>query len=338
MAGLNAPGADVSIIAVRDAWTQDNKDRYAWPTLPACKVDKIDDDASGTTTYQLPDFGRYLLDTDGDGTGMAWQPGVQPPTLRDNAETTVTVEALGYAAPDVDGRPLRSSAPRDKSLDRLVPAQLSIVYQIMENALANHLTNTSNFTSQTWSAVLDTGNVELLRELNNKLLPFRKYEGSRYKLVAIGDRRTLSIMASYRDFSGGGTGSAAVDFSSPAKVKSVLGEYLGIEEVTEIKAAYNSAARGQTKTVADIGRGFFWVGLVDRQGGYDLTQIKNIGPDGGLAMAIGQEPYVEAWEDRGASYEYVHGRCQFGIVTPRTVGGPSSGKWGMFFPTAQNIT
>lgn len=334
MAGLNFIPADTTVTAVSEAWVQDNADRYAWTKLPRTRVNAIDNGYSPTTTYELSDVARFLLDGRG---GIPWSPGQSPPDLADQATVSVTVTAQGKATPNIDGRPLRSSAPRDASVEQLVPGQLAVAYQMIENDLASHLIG-SDYTTQTWSAVLDTGNAEPLRELNNKLLPFHKYMGSRYKLIAIGDARVFAILASYTDFHGAGVGSNSPSFASSERVRTTLGEFLGIEEVHVIRAAQNSAKRGQTKTVSDIGGGLLWIGLVDRSPSYDLTSLSSLGPDGGLAVAMGSEPYVETWEDRGASYEYFHGRTQYDIFAPRTASGPVSGKWGMFFPTAQNIT
>lgn len=334
MAGLNFIPADTTVTAVAEAWIQDQADRYCWTKLPKTRVNAIDNGYSPTTTYELPTVDRFLLDGRG---GVPWSPGQSPPDLSEQKTVSVTVTAQGYASPDVSGRPLRSTAPRDASVEALVPGQLAVLYQMIENNLAAHLIG-SSYTTQTWSAVLDTGNAEPLRELNNKLLPFHKYTGSRYKLIAIGDVRVFAILGSYVDFHGGGTGSTVASFASPERVRTTLSEYLGIEEVHVIRAARNSAKRGQTASVADIGGGLLWIGLVDRSPSYDLTSLSSLGPDGGLAVAMGRDPYVETWESAATSYEYFHGRTQYDIFAPRTAAGPVSGKWGMFFPTAQNIT
>lgn len=330
------PLADQDVIAVSEAWVQANQADYLWPKLPRCKVLSEHDGGSGIVTYKLNAIPTALL----DGTGLINQPMNRPaPAPRKITEEAATLTYAPKGAPQSIDRPLKARAHRNKAFEQVVEMQMAEVNQGIDNDVIARLKDTNFFTTQTWSAVLDTGNADPIRELVNKILPGLKYRtGKRWKLIGVIDQRVLLVMRALVDFHGGGTGSATLAFADEATVVGFLRTALRLDELHVVQGATNDAVLGQTPSITDIGDGLFWIGLVDTMAGQDMATYPADGPDGGLVLAFGHEPYVTNHVPDGTQVERFHGKAEYGVNTPRTTNGPWSGKWGFFFPTAQNLT
>lgn len=331
--------SNLEVEAVGLSWTQENRSDFLFDGCPIVRA-KGEFSGVGTSTYKIPALDNFMLQTHLN----RWTPGQADAKERILKKTDVVVTPSGRQT-DYITRPSRrprTHAFRDLETN-LVPGLLGMVFQGIDRELFEFLTNSSNFTQNTFTATsgasgyiansADHGNQNVLNDLRGDLDGIRKYRRRDMPLEIWTTRNVIEILAHHPSLTGhgalitNGSNYAANSFGSgtPAAITfdgvvAGLTQLCGVDAIRVSQAIGDDNKRGQSSSLDEIARNLLWAGIVDRRKrSFDITDPSATfdAPDGAICLAMEEDPYVHQSQDADGEVDKYRGRTSIEIFSPR---------------------
>lgn len=327
----------VAIKHVGESWRQDNRSLYAWDKLPM--VDCLDKRVGRTnkTSYKMAALGSAMLQA-----GLIdIEVGDKVPTSKKLEEVDVEFTVRGRGPSHTFEASLRRPvAHRLADVEsNFTPHLLGAMFGGIESDLAAFVTNGSNFGSKTFSG---TGALDAYAsdqkpdvDIQNNLRALRKFQAiPGMGLTCILDFRVIDVLARHPNYVGAGDGSNSARILPKDIFLQRFKALHRLDEIIEMSATYNSARYGASESLAGIGEGLLWFGVVDkRKKKFDLkSDASTDAPDGALQLAMSREPELMSGVDTLAETETFYGKCSYEFFSPR------GSTFGQFYPSSEIFT
>ena len=331
-----------TLVEIGESWVQDNADQYAWTKIPKCRILGMAAGV-GTTTYQLPALDNFLLKKDGM---QEWGYGLARRAPRDLNKVSVSVTPSVQDITPLT-RPMLSTAESESIwadlMSNIVPGQLALLYQGIEQKLAASVISDSFATSKEFSGVgaLDTYATNPDHDPIGDILVHLEEGGLRWKKQATGgsiamfiSQRVADLFQRHPAFSGASYNSATgagVPQAVPRQaVYDHLRAVLNVDEVIELSAVADGSARlGQTSAPNTIGRDVLAFHVLDRNKSRNLAANPFDTPEGSICLFEAEEPTVTMCEEADTKVVKFNGDAEFALASPR------GATFGIYYPTAQ---
>lgn len=322
---------DVDINRVSESFIQSNLSKFAISTMPKVLCLDRETGRSNKTSYELAALGNALQSAE---EMQEWVPGTDPPDAGTLEATDVnfTVRIRKTLALP---RSLKSGASyeqRFSDLERnIVPIQLSKVYQAHDVDIAAAMVNSSLFTQKDFTASSGKGlnspddyaNQQPVFDIEQNLVllrPYTNFAGLELRCYMSG--KVASTLATHPSYTGAGAGSAVASGIPRAAFINKFSALHGCKTFVFDNLA-NSAKRGASKTIVETfntsnSAAVLFFGLFDTRGGHDLrSQESPDAPDGCLAWACSQDPYVDDDITKRRGVQEFWGTAGWTIFSPR---------------------
>ena len=322
---INVQAADVTLLAIGDSWTQDNRERFLWPRMPQARVLTRSEGYTGVYNYQLPNLDNFMAKDQGL---QKWQPGQSKRAVRPLGKSQVTLNSDRYDLPPMSRPSQRQAAHRWRDLEmNVIPGMLGQMYQQIDQMLRVFLTDVGTFGAAVaftngggaLDNKADQANQSPLQDMLAALIPLRKYANrSGFQLECVIDEHVLDVFAGHPDFTGAGTGSAIASVLEVSAVEAIMRSRLRLDDVHIMRVVSDTVRRGQPSAINNIYNGVLGFYVMDRRGDFDLrSQDSPDAPDGAVVMGLGQEPQVRNNIDERHLTEYFDAEADFGFLSPR---------------------